>query len=107
MDLGLQQLRVHVLSPTDLAVSKISRLANHDREDIRSLVAAGLGVAFLPTSARRAGAGPEVAWLHITEPVCERTVSLVWREDHYLSAAVRRFQQFAVEYFAASPERVG
>src|SRR5215510_5318270 len=74
---------------------------------LRSLVAAGLGVAFLPTSSQRAGAGPEVAWLHITEPVCERTVSLVWREDHYLSAAVRRFQQFAVEYFAAPPERLG
>jgi DNA-binding transcriptional LysR family regulator len=73
---------------------------------IRSLVAAGLGVAFLPTSAQRAGAGPEVAWLHITEPVCQRTVSLVWREDRYLSAAVRRFRQFAVEYFASVPERV-
>jgi LysR family transcriptional regulator, transcription activator of glutamate synthase operon len=73
---------------------------------IRNLVAAGLGVAFLPTSSRRAGAGPEVAWLHITEPVCQRTVSLVWREDRYLSAAVRRFQQFAVEYFAAVPEQV-
>ena len=74
---------------------------------IRSLVAAGLGVAFLPTSSRRVGAGPEVAWLHITEPVCQRTVSLVWREDRYLSAAARRFRQFAVEYFASVPERLG
>lgn len=74
---------------------------------IRSLVAAGLGVAFLPTSARRASAGPEVAWLHITEPVCQRTVSLVWREDRYLSVAARRFRQFAVEYFASVPERAG
>ncbi len=68
---------------------------------LRRLVAAGLGVAFLPMSAQRAGPGPEVAWLHITEPVCQRTVSLVWREDHYLSAAVRQFQQFTVEYFKA------
>ena len=74
---------------------------------IRSLVAAGLGVAFLPTSARRANAGPEVAWLHITEPICQRTVSLVWREDRYLSAAVCRFRQFVVEYFASVPERAG
>jgi LysR family transcriptional activator of glutamate synthase operon len=74
---------------------------------LRSLVAAGLGVAFLPTSSQRAGAEPEVAWLHITEPVCQRTVSLVWREDRYLSAAVRRFRQFAVEYFASAPARVG
>lgn len=74
---------------------------------LRSLVAAGLGVAFLPTSARRASAEPEVAWLHITEPVCQRTVSLVWREDRYLSAAAHRFRQFAVEYFAMVPERLG
>jgi DNA-binding transcriptional LysR family regulator len=74
---------------------------------IRSLVAAGLGVAFLPMSSRRAGAGPEVAWLHITEPVCQRTVSLVWREERYLSAAARRFRQFAVEYFASVSERIG
>ena len=68
---------------------------------LRRLVATGLGVAFLPTSAQRAGAGPEVAWLHLTEPVCQRTVSLVWREGRYLSAAVRRFRQFTVEYFKA------
>src|SRR5262249_58501638 len=74
---------------------------------LRSLVAAGLGVAFLPMISQRAGAGPEVAWLHITEPVCQRTVSLVWREDRYLSAAARRFRQFVVEYFASSPQRVG
>jgi DNA-binding transcriptional LysR family regulator len=74
---------------------------------LRSLVATGLGVAFLPMSAQRASAGPEVAWLHITEPVCQRTVSLVWQEERYMSAAVRRFRQFTVEYFAAVPERTG
>lgn len=42
VDLGLEQIRVRVLSPTDLAVSKIARLADNDREDIQALVAAGL-----------------------------------------------------------------
>jgi hypothetical protein len=42
VDLGLEQIQVRVLSPTDLAVSKIARLADNDREDIRALVAAGL-----------------------------------------------------------------
>ncbi|WP_454735852.1 DUF6036 family nucleotidyltransferase [Cupriavidus necator] len=42
VDLGLEQIRVRVLSPTDLAVSNIARLADNDREDIRALVAAGL-----------------------------------------------------------------
>ncbi|KAI3592081.1 hypothetical protein D9X30_2966 (plasmid) [Cupriavidus sp. U2] len=42
VDLGLKQIRVRVLSPTDLAVSKIARLVDNDREDIRALVSEGL-----------------------------------------------------------------
>lgn len=42
VDLGLDQIQVRVLSPVDLAVSKIARLADNDREDIRALVATGL-----------------------------------------------------------------
>lgn len=40
--LGLGQIRVNVLSPVDLAVSKIARLADNDREDICTLVSLGL-----------------------------------------------------------------
>jgi hypothetical protein len=42
VDLGLQHITVRALSPVDLAVSKISRLADPDKEDIRDLVLAGL-----------------------------------------------------------------
>lgn len=42
LDLGLKQLRLFVLSPLDLAVSKIARLADNDREDIAALVRLGL-----------------------------------------------------------------
>lgn len=42
VDLGLQYIAVRVLSPVDLAVSKISRLADPDKEDIHDLVYAGL-----------------------------------------------------------------
>ncbi|MBW7900578.1 MAG: hypothetical protein H3C26_03825 [Rhodocyclaceae bacterium] len=45
VDLGVEQLRVHVLSPVDLAVSKIARLADNDREDIAALVRLGLTTA--------------------------------------------------------------
>jgi hypothetical protein len=38
LDMGLAYIRVHVLSPVDLAVSKISRLQGPDREDIQDLV---------------------------------------------------------------------
>lgn len=42
VDLGLQQLQVRVLSPVDLAVSKIARLADNDKDDIAALVRHGL-----------------------------------------------------------------
>jgi len=45
VELGLHSLRLHVLSPVDLAVSKIARLADNDREDIQALVRLGLTTA--------------------------------------------------------------
>lgn len=45
VDLGVDQIRVHVLSPVDLAVSKIARFADIDREDIAALVRLGLTTA--------------------------------------------------------------
>lgn len=45
VDFGLDNMRVLVLSPVDLAVSKIARLAQNDREDIQALVRLGLTTA--------------------------------------------------------------
>jgi len=45
VDLGLEHIQVRVLSPVDLAVSKIARLADNDREDIHELVRLGLTTA--------------------------------------------------------------
>lgn len=45
VDLGLEYIQVRVLSPADLAVSKIARLADNDREDIQALVRLGLTTA--------------------------------------------------------------
>lgn len=42
VDLGAEQIHVHVLSPVDLAVSKIARFADNDKEDIAALVRLGL-----------------------------------------------------------------
>jgi hypothetical protein len=38
LDLGFEQIRLHILSPVDLAVSKIARFADNDKEDIAALV---------------------------------------------------------------------
>lgn len=45
LDLGVEQIRLPVLSPLDLAVSKIARLADNDKEDIAALVRLGLTTA--------------------------------------------------------------
>jgi len=42
VDLGMDQIRVHVLAPVDLAVSKIARFADNDKDDIAALVRLGL-----------------------------------------------------------------
>lgn len=42
VDLGTDQIRVHVLSPVDLAVSKIARFADNDKDDIATLIRLGL-----------------------------------------------------------------
>ena len=42
VDIGTTMLRLHVLSPVDLAVSKLSRFAANDQADIVALVGAGL-----------------------------------------------------------------
>ena len=45
LDLGVEQIRLHILSPVDLAVSKIARFADNDKEDIAALVRLGLTTA--------------------------------------------------------------
>ena len=42
IDIGTRMLKLHLLSPVDLAVSKLSRFAANDQEDITTLVGAGL-----------------------------------------------------------------
>lgn len=42
VELGVAQFNIHVLAPVDLAVSKIARFADNDKEDIAALVRFGL-----------------------------------------------------------------
>lgn len=45
LDLGVDNIKLHVLSPLDLAVSKIARFGDSDKEDIAELVRIGLTTA--------------------------------------------------------------
>ena len=69
---------------------------------IRGLISAGVGVGLLPAMARRT-ARPPIAWLHLDAPGCQRTLSIAWRRDAYLSTAARQFRDFAVSHFARHP----
>ncbi|MGL4406809.1 DUF6036 family nucleotidyltransferase [Zoogloea sp.] len=42
VDMGMDWIKLHVLAPVDLAVSKIARFADNDKEDIVALVRSGL-----------------------------------------------------------------
>ena len=45
LDMGIQHIRLYVLSPLDLAVSKIARFEDNDKDDIAALVRLGLTTA--------------------------------------------------------------
>lgn len=75
---------------------------------IRGLISAGVGIGLLPAMARQS-ARPPIGWLHLDAPShldargCERTLSIAWRRDAYLSTAARQFRDFAVGHFARQP----
>lgn len=66
---------------------------------IYDLVDAGLGIAFAPAIAWKQAGKPGETWLHITDPICQRTLGLAWHKERYLSQAARSFRQFVIEYF--------
>ncbi|MGW1790579.1 LysR family transcriptional regulator [Streptomyces tubercidicus] len=68
------------------------------------LVAAGLGIGLIPALARAELPHVPLAWLHVDSPDCVRTLSLVRREDSYLSTAAARFRDMAVAHFAERPQ---
>jgi DNA-binding transcriptional LysR family regulator len=59
------------------------------------LINAGLGVGLGPAAARAAATRTPVAWLPVEAPDCHRVLTIVWREDTYLSAAARHLREFA------------
>ncbi|MEV0260445.1 LysR substrate-binding domain-containing protein [Streptomyces sp. NPDC050617] len=61
------------------------------------LISAGLGIGLLPAMSRGAVSRAPVALLRLDAPHCDRTLSLVRRDDIYLSEAARHFQSLAIE----------
>jgi DNA-binding transcriptional LysR family regulator len=70
---------------------------------IRGLISDGLGIGLLPAIARETTSTPTVAWTRIDAANCQRTLSLVWRRDAYVSLAAKQFRQAVIDHF--SPPR--
>jgi DNA-binding transcriptional LysR family regulator len=62
---------------------------------VRGLIAAGVGIGLLPTISRHTTQTPRVAWLHLDSDIARRTLRLYWHRERYLTAAARRFRDFA------------
>ncbi|PXX58673.1 transcriptional regulator [Nocardia tenerifensis] len=61
------------------------------------LIGAGLGIGLVPSTSRQVlPRTSPVAWLQVDAPGCERTLSVVWRDDAYLSVAAQRLRDFAM-----------
>ncbi|UNZ16120.1 LysR family transcriptional regulator [Streptomyces sp. 891-h] len=64
------------------------------------LIGAGLGVGLVPAMSRETTTrSSPVVHLRLDAPGCYRSLSLVWRQDAYLSVAAQRFSELAVAHF--------
>jgi DNA-binding transcriptional LysR family regulator len=66
---------------------------------IQGLVELGLGVTFTPKYAINHYTQPKSVQLHISTPICERTIGIAWHKTHFQSKAVQEFKRFSIEYF--------
>jgi DNA-binding transcriptional LysR family regulator len=64
---------------------------------LRGLVAAGLGVAIIPAASSPAETTPPQ--LRISEPVCRRSIGLLWDPARYQPELVQRFRHHIISAF--------
>lgn len=81
VDIGIGNIQVRVLSPADLAVSKISRLAEVDREDIIDLARHGLITADAVEKRALAALTGYVGGVNMLRLNIKEVVELVRREQ--------------------------
>ena len=71
------------------------------REFISEMVAAGLGIGFLPEIICRETNKKNIKYIHIEEPSIYLELSIAWRKDRYLTHAGREWIKFAAEKLGA------
>jgi hypothetical protein len=76
VDLREGQITIRVLTPVDLAVSKVARLSEVDRQDIQELVAAGLTTASEIESRARQARAAYVGGLSLLDGNLDQAIAI-------------------------------
>jgi len=64
---------------------------------LSSLVEAGIGIAFMPSTARHSR--EELKYLQVEDHELVREIALLWHKSRYISPAAQEFHEVVVEYF--------
>ncbi|MEK4978729.1 LysR family transcriptional regulator [Bacillus sp. FSL K6-6540] len=64
---------------------------------LSSLVEAGIGIAFIPSTARYSG--EHIKYLKVENHDLVREIALLWHRNRYISRAALEFREVVVEYF--------
>ncbi|OKH87684.1 LysR family transcriptional regulator [Thalassospira sp. TSL5-1] len=70
---------------------------------ITELVAANLGVSFLPRMIARQRPHPNVRYIELNEPDTQWDMAMIWRQNGFLSHAARAWLEIVREIYPASP----
>lgn len=66
---------------------------------VRNLIAAELGVAFVPADTWEQINNDRIGYLHIERPVCVRSIFITWPQNKYISRQGYFFLNFIQDYF--------
>ncbi|MCM3172253.1 LysR substrate-binding domain-containing protein [Paenibacillus sp. MER 99-2] len=64
---------------------------------LSSLVEAGIGIAFIPSTARHSG--EHIKYLKVENHELVREIALLWHKSRYISRAALEFREVVIEYF--------
>lgn len=62
-----------------------------------TLVETGIGIAFIPSTARYAR--EHITYLPVDHHELVREIAIIWHRDRYLSRAAKEFREVVLEYF--------
>ncbi|SES43908.1 LysR family transcriptional regulator [Psychrobacillus sp. OK032] len=65
-------------------------------DTIAGLVSANLGISFLP----KLQGNQIVEQIEITDPVCQRTIGIIWNENALISPITKKFFEHVINYFS-------